>query len=448
MHSYVSRSELFKYYEAIKTPTIGNKVVFYHYTSTEVLDKILETATFWASNLYYLNDSSEFKAGISWLINCFSTDGDKYKEVIEYLNELEKNNGMSWEGIYTISFSTECDELQQWITYAKESGICIELGSYVNGEKDDIQRKRLMLTQKEEKDAILQTSEDYHGFGRLKYIGTENEMEENANTIYHQFVDSWDDIADVGKQDRTWEEMRTVWKDKPVEAKRYLALLASYYKVGGFEGEKEIRISFYPIREEVRGKIKRTKIEYVRLSTDALRPYIKIAFWKGDELNKPKVPIKSIYIGPSGNQQSVYESVVHRLEYGVVNIWPFSLEEKVRILKQYVDGCFRIVADEDNSKFMRNDIALSILKDWCERTDGASKTCFFKAERENRDEYDLSVSEEKIQFTSVKVPTDMSEEQKEKIHKLAQKYIHEYYKNEYITKDGICVRKSKIPYIF
>ena len=85
MHSYVSRSELFKYYEAIKTPTIGNKVVFYHYTSTEVLDKILETATFWASNLYYLNDSSEFKAGISWLINCFSTDGDKYKEVIEYL---------------------------------------------------------------------------------------------------------------------------------------------------------------------------------------------------------------------------------------------------------------------------------------------------------------------------------------------------------------------------
>ena len=39
----------------------------YHYTSTAVLDSLLSNATFWASNIYYLNDASEFQTGIEAL---------------------------------------------------------------------------------------------------------------------------------------------------------------------------------------------------------------------------------------------------------------------------------------------------------------------------------------------------------------------------------------------
>ena len=46
----------------------------YHYTSTEVLDSLLTEATFWASNLYYLNDSSEYQTGIIFLKNIFAEE--------------------------------------------------------------------------------------------------------------------------------------------------------------------------------------------------------------------------------------------------------------------------------------------------------------------------------------------------------------------------------------
>lgn len=436
-----------RYYQAINIPSKNGEISVYHYTSTEVLDKILDSATFWASNLYYLNDSSEFKAGILWLKDCFSVDSSKYKEVLKYLDEIENNDGMSWEGIYTISFSTEYDKLQQWITYARESGICIELSSHLNCEDEPLRSDRLVLMQKADNDKLISASENYSGFGALDYIDLKEKNARSAERIYEQFVSAWDDINDIGCKTTELNKMREIWVKKPVEAKRYLALLASYYKVDGFKGEGEIRISFFPLEEDNVDTVSRTKIYYIRLSNGVLRPYIKIVFCEGDD-DCPCVPIKTICIGPSGKQQSVYESVVHRLEYGTVNVWKLSLEEIVKILKKYIDGCLRDIADEDNNAFIQNEIAYSILQEWCERTRNFNKVNCSQSKRKNKLRYGLNVAKGKLIFTPVEIPDDITEKQKEVIHKSAQKFIQRYYKNEFLTRDGICVKKSKIPYIF
>lgn len=437
-----------RYYQAINTPSKNGETSFYHYTSTEVLDKILDSSTFWASNLYYLNDSSEFKAGILWLKDCFSVDSSKYKVIIKYLDEIENNDGMSWEGIYTISFSTEYDKLQQWITYARESGICIELGSHLNSENEPLRSDRLVLMQRGDNDKLIFASENYSGFGALDYIGTDEKNAKSAERIFSQFVSAWDDINDMGCKTIEWNKMQEIWEEKSTEAKRYLALLASYYKVDGFKGEGEIRISFFPLEDDNAGIASRTKIYYVRLSNGVLRPYIQIVFCEGDDDDHPCVPIKTICIGPSGKQQSVYESVVHRLEYGTVNVWQLNLEEKVKSLKTYIDGCLNNIADEDKNASMQNEIAYTILQEWCDRTRDSNKVYCSKSKRRNKKRYGLNVSKGKLVFTPVEILDNISEIQKEMIHKLTQKYIRRYYQSEFLTRDGIFVKKSKIPYIF
>lgn len=448
MNSYVRNCEMSRYYQAINIPSKDGEISVYHYTSTEVLDKILDSATFWASNLYYLNDSSEFKAGILWLKDCFSVDSSKYKDVLKYLDEIENNDGMSWEGIYTISFSTEYDKLQQWITYARESGICIELSSHFNHEDEPLRSDRLVLMQIGDNDKLISASENYSGFGELDYINLNEKNERSAKRIYEQFVSAWDDINDIGQKTTELNKMQEVWEKKPIEAKRYLSLLASYYKVDGFKGEGEIRISFFPLEEDNVDSVSRTKIYYVRLSNGVLRPYIKIVFCEGDDDEHPCIPIKTICIGPSGKQQSVYESVVHRLEYGTVNVWQLSLEEKVKVLKKYIDGCLCYIADEDKNALMQNEVAFTILQEWCERTRNSNKVCCSKSSRKNKTRYGLNVFKGKLIFIPIEIPNDISEIQKERIHKLAQNYIRKYYQSEFLTRDGICVKKSKIPYIF
>ena len=70
-----------------------------HYTSTEVLNALLKSATFWASNIFYLNDASEFNTGIKKLNNLLS------QETIEFLDKASFKLESTNPGLYTISFS-------------------------------------------------------------------------------------------------------------------------------------------------------------------------------------------------------------------------------------------------------------------------------------------------------------------------------------------------------
>lgn len=75
-------------------------------------------------------------------------------------------------------------------------------------------------------------------------------------------------------------------------------------------------------------------------------------------------PIKSIMIGPGGSQESVFNSVVHRLEYGVAKVWRYTDEELEKLLSEFVYGCFMQYRDQIKDDWY-SEIASEIVEQWC-----------------------------------------------------------------------------------
>lgn len=460
MDGFYSMKEMTFYYERItekwkqcvkekRNISSEEAIHLYHYTSTEVLDKILHNAAFWASNIFYLNDSSEFKAGIK----AIREKVEKWKEeepkriVKGYLDEVEKYDGQNWQGIYSISFSTLYDKLQQWTTYAKESGVCIELD--YNIIQDGLKSPRLLLKEKSANGKYIHASENYNGFGGLAYgdsgIG-KNGRRKTEDALFRDFVKicrklKWEDDK------KTSEETQKIWIDREKEAKRYLSLAASYYKEQGFQGEGEVRISFFPLQERnaLTGEMERAEIKYRQLKDGILRPYIEVYFFQGTD-KTPRCPIKSITIGPSRKQQYVYDSVVHRLKYGQVNVWRYPLEERFEMLKQYIMACINFLSEEDEENMaLVNEIYRRIVEQWCESCDDV--TVEIKKREVKKQSRFLDLRGAKILFgvydTSGESPSEL-----ENIRKKAENIIREFKKNEFLSKHGIWVKKSKNSYTY
>lgn len=95
----------------------------YHYTNIEGLYGILESDSLWASNINFINDSSEYTYGISLFENVATQKRSKFKskllcEVLENITEL-LNIGK--ENTYCASFCENKDLLSQWRGYAASS---------------------------------------------------------------------------------------------------------------------------------------------------------------------------------------------------------------------------------------------------------------------------------------------------------------------------------------
>lgn len=421
----------------------------YHYTSTEVLDKILQNAAFWASNIFYLNDSSEFKAGIK----AIRTAVKKWKEsehkhvVMGYLDEIEKYDGQNWPGIYSISFSTLYDELQQWTTYAKESGVCIELD--YNIMSDSLISPRLLLKERSTKGKYINASENYNGFSGLAY-GDEVTVKKRGKKADEALFSNFAKIYRKLKWENNTmppDEMLKIWNNRKKEAKRYLSLAASYYKEQGFHGEGEVRISFFPLQERnpLTDEMERTEIKYRKLKDGILRPYIEIFFFQGID-KTPRCPIKSITIGPSGKQQYVYDSVVHRLKYGQVNVWKYPLEERFKGLKQYIKACIDSLPEEEKEDIaLVNEIYRHIAEQWCETCDDV--TMEIRKEKRKRQSSFLILRDTIILFATYDI-SGKSNEELSQINTKAEKRIREFEKNDFLSQHGIWVKKSGIPYIY
>ena len=107
-----------------------------HYTSFEVLQKIVECGTMWATDLFYMNDKAEFRYAIG-LIESMLDDDSAVKphaeEIIEIFFDQGESVGID-RSIYSISFSEEKDLLSQWRAYCPKSG-----GVSIAFEKTDLE---------------------------------------------------------------------------------------------------------------------------------------------------------------------------------------------------------------------------------------------------------------------------------------------------------------------
>ena len=107
----------------------GSNSILYHYTKPEKLLSILESGTIRFSNALYLNDKEEVTYSYKLIFNLIDEMPElnqrlfsKIKEhfYTKYTNIINGSDDFGYKyEFYTISFSTESDNLTLWNNYAK-----------------------------------------------------------------------------------------------------------------------------------------------------------------------------------------------------------------------------------------------------------------------------------------------------------------------------------------
>ena len=374
-------------------------------------------------------------------------DSPEYSDVLSILNEIEKNKSPAWCGIFSISFSNKDDSLQQWVTYAKDSGVSIELDSSEhmkplialliskkNSEllkhlEDETKKKAISLkTSMVDNQRYLETMQllDFHDIyyladSVLHNINYYNDVKINnsvlAKKIYETFI--------------YFKKNNNAWTENKKEAYIYLQLIASYLKNKGFEGEGEIRIALFSIEDAVYKdgeKIicAKTEIKYQNLKGGVLRPFFEVKFCKEENINKSSgfkevegmLPLKSITVGPSANQQKLFDSIIHRLKFGEAKLWNYSGNDFKKQFNRYVICSMQRLVDDNEYeqkeiKNHRKEIIAALKLQWKENNPTSSE------------------------FKNVRGSIDDS----------IKEIVTKINKKNYFSKEGVWVKMSKIPYI-
>ena len=377
----------------------------FHYTNTDVLDIILKNATLRASHVLYLNDAEEYYQGINII-----------KDVI--VNEHDFGDLNETQGIFSISFSQGEDLLSQWITYAKESGVSIEF--------DD---SLMSLEEKEGHSWFVFGIEDNVGDNDEKYT----HLVFNISKVLHEIIYVSPNESRITSyiKDRYQKTCETDIEGMP--------LYATYIKDVSFEAEREIRAAFiyHQLLESLEENADKyfPKLNYYRMEKGILRPFINVQILQFTNKGRdafgeyaPMLPLKSITIGPSGNQQAVFNSVVHRIKYGDTKVYDYAKDtERFNVnFQSYLSYVWDWITQNVYLKNSTNDIASlepsiksKLVTQWKE--DNPDEACLIK-------DIDFGVAPDtNIQITHI---------------------IQEVNKNFYFSKKGILIKKSKIPYIF
>src|SRR5690606_15447068 len=97
--------------------------LIYHYTSVDGLLGIFDKNCLWATDVRFLNDTSETKIFWNLIDASLSHINDEY--IIEKSNSIINSIKNNWL-FYTVSFCRTPDLLTQWRTYCpNEGGVCI-----------------------------------------------------------------------------------------------------------------------------------------------------------------------------------------------------------------------------------------------------------------------------------------------------------------------------------
>lgn len=274
----------------------------YYYTSTDTMRKILQSGNMFATNLNYMNDAQEYINGLEEIrklclneefvrsVYSENKDGITDRMIKALENEMTKEKLDEYKKSstrYSISFCKDGDLLSQWTTYARESGVSIEMSF----EKDknvcfkfynagpgaqEIPKIECFARPREILYLTKQRGGDYKKTGEkvLRRMFPEGYQEGDTDT-----------------------KLAETWKENSVYIKQY-----------DFYQEKEYRIAFdYMKLNEEAGW---PRIDY-RTEKHVIKPYLDVECEKG-------WPIISVMVGPGFNQQVVYRSVKFFLDHAQI----------------------------------------------------------------------------------------------------------------------------------
>ena len=266
----------------------GSNSNLYHYTKPEKLLSILESGTIRFSNALYLNDKEEVTYSYKFIINLIDEmpelNENLFSEIKEHFYKKYKNIVDGQDSFnnkfeyYTISFSTDSDNLTLWNNYSK--------GQTYTGYNIGFCKKDLI--------ADMEKQGFHSVYGNVIY------SKETQTTILKLIFEWWnkqfEKLAPAKKTQKTIEKQQDVF----FELIDILSIVSLFFKNPYFKDEKEYRIIF--ISHYSPGSYKQTKIFE---KNGLFIPYIEYKF--------RKKTVSSINIGPTLDENIFYTSTCRML---------------------------------------------------------------------------------------------------------------------------------------
>lgn len=394
--------------------------IMYYYASTDTMCKILQNGNMFATNLNYMNDAQEYVNGLkeirklclneSFVRSIYPEDTDDgiTDRMIEALrNEMtEEKLGeyMETNTRYSISFCKDGDLLSQWTTYARESGVSIEM-SFDKG-----------------RDVCFKFYNAAHGMGNTHKI----EYYARPREILYLTEGRGDDYAETGKavlhrmfpqgyqEGDTDSKLSETWRENSVYIKQY-----------DFYQEKEYRIAFdYMKLNDGTGW---PRIDY-RTDKHVIKPYLDVECENG-------WPVISVMVGPGFNQQVVYKSVKFFLDHAQIrSSGVYTRKQWGKQIKQYLEDVLTVMSGGQNP-----DEQIRGKEEWINKRTQLLSICSSLAAEPGCDEK-IEESEQNRLYDMV---NDLSHTYFDILEGKDNKSVRPYF-----SKSGIILKCSQIPYIY
>jgi hypothetical protein len=247
--------------------------LLYHYTTLDGLLGILENSEIWATGIPFLNDTSEYQAGLKAvfaLMNPELLESNEESVVDKYAPLIDQ----SAESIFTASFSKEPtgDDLSQWRAYGGEhSGVSL-------GFSPQYLRKIGRHFLKDKKDS--------------GWIGTNEDP--LIKCKYYKDRDYFEDDEEIKKK------IAEIVAQKEKSTKVLLfARYAATLKHEKFNAEKEWRILLVQSCGKASGAVKFRRVKSLVV------PYVCIPLaWDGQQIE-----IDRIVVGPTPHKEQAKQSI-------------------------------------------------------------------------------------------------------------------------------------------
>lgn len=340
---------------------LSDEDIMFHYTSIDALRQIVSNQCLFATHINFMNDWQEYTVGYEKLTKAIKEAITNHIDVMSAVSEEEKkyifniiydqclnvtnySNMKKIKGnmeyrecmmpeVYSVSFCSSRDLLNQWSMYAKESGVAIGFDFH------DFVLCDASLTNEE-----MYEEEDWQQIKYFRYNKphkvsySEQDMQikidEQVNEVIRELVNP-------GFMAKYPTIKPTSYLIQEI-AKLYA--MVPFFKVDKFKGEEEIRLAFMRLNKVVTNmdgsyREYRTKV-FHRESNHVLKPYIKIGWEAQDSSKADETPIKRIVVGPGSNQEAVFRGIIHFIESQDKNVIPCK-EGHEPFMESLVDNVYK-----------------------------------------------------------------------------------------------------------
>lgn len=264
----------------------------WHYTDGGGLLGILRTKSVWASSAVFLNDSAEIREAFK-VAREVAKDDKRGEIELACLGAALSRAGdaksgldtMSHLGVFVASFSSKCDDLSQWRSYASGAG-----GSYCVGFAP----------------SLLQRVGNSFGFSLEKVEYEKGAQKKLIRPIVDRLMASVEGL-DVRAETILAQQYSWPLRDVPAELvdsietfAKEITSIAPRIKNSAFSGEEEWRM--------IRNSLDRSHAVDFRATDTGLVPYIPIVF------PDREFALRGVVVGPSPRREKNFAAAAWALE--------------------------------------------------------------------------------------------------------------------------------------